>query len=542
MPDLDLSPSDFGAPPKFSSWRPGQDRAVLDAIESSARFVVQRLPTGAGKSLHVILQGLMTGRRICVLTETKGLQTQYLNDFRSAGLVDVRGQNNYDCLALMSGGEFFTSGNARRTCDEGPCHFGAKCSIADTTCYYYGAIRKAKQSQLVITNYSYWLSAAKTAMRRGGKHPLGDFDILLLDEADGSPDAVERYLAFDLIGSEVLAHLRQPLPDGHLDELIAWAGTQMTTLEERLEQLSGPIADGYAKKAQVQEARDFKELYHNVTLLSGLNADNWIMSKEAYGLKFDPIWVGDYTESLLFLKIPRAILVSATVTPKTMELLGVSEFDFFEYPSSFPVERRPIRHVKSVPVRFTMTSDEVDIWVHTIDSIISQRLDRKGIIPTVSFKRQKELLQRSRYREIMIGNTSMDTMNKVKQYRDASAPAILVSPSIARGWDFPGDQCEYLIISKLAFPDSSNSIVTARSKLDPEYPMYLAARDLVQSCGRGMRSETDSCEVFMVDDQVLWFISRWAKFIPKEFLEAYREKNLTIIPKPPPRLTKGGKL
>ena len=45
------APADLGLPERFVRWRADQDQAVLNGVGSDARFVVQAMPTGSGKSL-----------------------------------------------------------------------------------------------------------------------------------------------------------------------------------------------------------------------------------------------------------------------------------------------------------------------------------------------------------------------------------------------------------------------------------------------------------------------------------------------------------
>jgi Rad3-related DNA helicase len=54
-------------------------------------------PTGWGKSPVIVADALRSGEPSAIVTATRGLQDQYLNDFKSIGMVDLRGRNNYAC-------------------------------------------------------------------------------------------------------------------------------------------------------------------------------------------------------------------------------------------------------------------------------------------------------------------------------------------------------------------------------------------------------------------------------------------------------------
>jgi len=124
----------------------------------------------------------------------------------------------------------------------------------------------------------------------------------------------------------------------------------------------------------------------------------------------------------------------------------------------------------------------------------------------------------------MVLPTSQSTREDVLRFkRDIGSRPILVSPAITTGFDFPGAECRFAIIGKIPFPDTRSELFKAREKDDPEYSAYLVGQTLDQMAGRGMRSESDWCETFIVDDNIRWYISRYGrKFLSRSFREAYQ--------------------
>jgi Rad3-related DNA helicase len=101
---------------------------------------------------------------------------------------------------------------------------------------------------------------------------------------------------------------------------------------------------------------------------------------------------------------------------------------------------------------------------------------------------------------------------------------------MATGWDFPDDECRWQIIIKLPFPDTRGEIIKARSKQDPDFTSYMAMQQLIQAVGRGVRSKTDWCETFIVDNNITWFIDRYKHLSVDWFRGAYKTK--PTIPQP----------
>jgi Rad3-related DNA helicase len=111
----------------------------------------------------------------------------------------------------------------------------------------------------------------------------------------------------------------------------------------------------------------------------------------------------------------------------------------------------------------------------------------------------------------------------VERFRKSAAPSILVSPSLEEGWDFVGDQARYQILVKVPFMDISTAIIKARHRSDKTYINYLVAQSLIQTVGRGMRSERDWCENFILDDHFnwMWAVFKQQNLIPDWFKAAF---------------------
>jgi Rad3-related DNA helicase len=180
-------------------------------------------------------------------------------------------------------------------------------------------------------------------------------------------------------------------------------------------------------------------------------------------------------------------------------VLGLDDYEFFNYPSPFLVESRPIYWLPTVKMHYGMTYDEELRWVVAVDQILNARPDRKIVIHTVSYARQQFLLDNSKFRHRMLANSRDDTAATIQAFKAAKEPLVLVTPSADTGVDFPGVECETVIIIKVPFSDTSSKIYQARAAEDSEYGAYVAAQTLVQMSGRGMRSESDRCETIILD-------------------------------------------
>jgi ATP-dependent DNA helicase DinG len=514
----------------FKEWREGQGEAYERLLRSTARFPVLALPTGIGKSLVYMVDiaersrlgkigGQPQGCRALVLTATKGLQAQVSGTFLT---YTVMGMNNYACRIL-------TTQSLGDTCDNGPCLEGEDCQYRRSGCSYYDRVAQAGKEPWIDSNYAFWMTQKKI-----DGQSLGRIDVLVCDEAHELVDQVCNFMRIEL-ESEELHPYGLTLPDpslgiAHMQQWRDWAKPRVARLREL-----------YLVEKDVAKSRAIRKVGTKLATLEKAG-DDWVFERSDEGVvALEPLWPAKYMEEWVWRKTPRVVLSSATIRPKTLELLGLGSnnsgypppmtYDFIEMPSPLPVERRPVYVVPSIRMRHTTTPSELAIWAGRIDQIIKDRLDRKGIVHTVSYARAEFLREQSDYRDIMFLHTRQNARKVIQQFRDEEAPRVLVSPSVETGWDFPDDLCRYIIIAKVPFADTRSQIVEARMRSDREYQAYQACQKLVQMAGRGMRGPTDSCEIFVVDEQIKWLLSKHRGFFPEWFLEAC--KTVQVIPPAP---------
>ncbi len=534
MNKVDLpSPAEFGAPEKFDSWRKHQGETLQKAVDSDKRFVGLCLPTGSGKTLIYMMAAKLAGLRTCVLTSTKALQDQLLEDWAEGGLIDVRGQRNYPCKELVYGGRRFREGTQtwQQRCDSGPCHYGYSCDYHPSGCHYFDAVREAKRSKLVVTNYAFWMAIHKYGE---GMEP---FDLLILDEAHHAEKELCSFLHIDLKEADIESLLGEVAPDTDKQkEWVSWARVQWGKIATELIDLKEAQKIKFDGET-AQEIRALKKLQAEILAITDMRGP-WIIEKKGKTFTFDPVWPAPYAESCLFQGVKKVLLVSATIRKTTCDILGVplKELDFIEKPSTFPLTRRPLWQVPCIRVNHRSEEHELIHWTRRIDDIIEGRLDRKGIIHTVSYARRKFLMAHTKYKSIMMTHVTENTPQVVQRFKEAKPPVILVSPSVTTGYDFPFEECRYQIIGKIPFQDNRSLVLQARCKVRKDYGNYLARQTLVQSYGRGMRAEEDLCEVLCVDDNLKWFIHRHKEFAPKWFLDAYQIWDSIVSIPPAPSL------
>lgn len=519
------SPSDLLGIPGLDSWYPMQyelmDQA-LDWYDSDSRFLGEAVPVGQGKSVSSVLLSRMTGARTVILTASKGLQRQYLDTFAPLGMAEVKGQQNFQCLL---------SHNLRA--DEGPCHDGMACPVRES-CPYRVQLRRAQESDLVVTNYAYWLAQTNFSMG------LGDVGLLVLDESHLAFAAMENYLTIFIAKSELQpCGIDFPQDVDFWPSWLVWAEASLPGIRSIQSQIESDVRQ-YTSRNQtaptglLKSSRSVKSLINKLDRLSKVE-EEWVIQRTKYGYRFTPKWVSNYSDHL-FHNIPKVVLMSAVLSHKTLDCLGVpsnGNRSWVETESHFPPSNGPIYHVSTARINSRTDDFGATIWVSRIDQIIQRRLDRKGIVFPVSYERAKLLLSRSRFKDIMLAHGTSDVVEVVEKYKRSDPPVVLVSPTVTTGWDFPmGDGMpQYGIVGKLPYPDTRDPVTKARSGDDKEWTSYMAMEVLAQTVGRLNRSPDDLSEMLVIDDNMKWFAYRYKQFAPSWFMERYKG-TLDTVPDP----------
>ncbi len=446
--------------------------------------------------------------------------TQYMDDFQDIGMVDIRGKSNYPCDLRED-----------YSCEEGKL---ARCPYwGSVACPYSQAELRVRSSRLVVTNYAKWFNTSKWC------GPFEGFEQLILDEAHSSVEELAGAMEITLHHKEIEETLGKAFLIGQEANEFAnwktWAREAQVLCNGEIEKVKGRISSKDPKAAWLRHYSHMTNLQQNLATIEAARSKDWIVEETQEGFQFDPIIPARYAELKLFCKIPRVVLTSATIRPKTLHMLGVSSdrFDFLEFPSDFDPARCPVYHIPTM--RNDHRQGDFSLLYLKADQIMARRGDRKGIIHTISWIRRDEVLDCTRYSERMLSNIKGEPASgTLEEFRESPLGTVLVSPSFGTGYDFAGDTCEYQIILKIPFQDGRSKIVKARQEADKDYGAYQAMQDLVQMVGRPMRSKDDRAETFILDDHIEWFLPKYGHFAPRSFHQFFKTTN--VIPVPPPKL------
>lgn len=309
---------------------------------------------------------------------------------------------------------------------------------------------------------------------------------------------------------------------GALGTVLGRVVMELVEMVDRVD--AGGMESAAQAKARVRRSAAYRrldKLRGNLERVVTLGDDNnWLWRYQGTGIAFDCIWPSRYAERYLWSGVPKIVLMSATLRPKSLDMSGVKRAErwFKEWPRVFPKELSPVYWVPTCRMGYKVAEDEKLKTVRRLDEMAKLWEGRRGIVHTPSYQLAEWLFEHSSYSKRMVLNRAggEDAAKAAKKYRETPG-AILVSPSFHTGHDFADEACEWQYIPKLPFPSKGDAVIQARCESDPTYYASETMQRLVQTCFRGTRHDRDRCTTVIADDMVKGFRHYASEAAPKWF-------------------------
>ena len=489
---------------------------IIDAISRGYKYIVLEAGTGTGKSaIAATLSSIYDSSYI--LTVTKQLQDQYLEDFTNLCL--VKGRGNFRCRMDLT-----------LPCDEGKCIAGTEsCENPKTDCDYYIQKHRALNSNTVISNYHYMFLELNY---------VGDFkkrQLLICDEAHNLENVIMSQLKLEFSVSDLSNYLKLDITDGMLYELengdydvwlmfIHEVREKYLTELERIKDVQKPqLTEKIAFiKREISDCNRFIEniAYDPYSWVFDYNPDYEI-------LEFKPLKVDNYAKNTLLEYGEVCIFMSATILDWKFfsKCLGIREDEIYAIrrKSPFNLKRNPVISVGEYNLSRKFINENAPKTVEVIKSILEKHKDDKGIIHTVSTSCKDFLIDNLNDPRLM-GHNTQNRADQLEKFKSSKEPLVLVSPSMNEGVDLPGDLCRFQIIYKLPYPDLGDRQIMMRANADEEWYDYKTSLALVQTYGRGMRFEDDRCVTYFIDSRISEYVAN-DRFLPDSFKYLFRQNN-----------------
>ncbi|MDR3222702.1 MAG: ATP-dependent DNA helicase [Methanobrevibacter sp.] len=524
----------------FEHPRKGQLEIISDieeAISEGYKYIVLEAGTGTGKSAVATTLAKMYGSAY-ILTMTKQLQSQYMNEFE---FPIVKGRNNFDCL----------TDDLDSTCDIGTCKttpsskkffcqygisknptldsnkafedsFGGGIFFnSNNHCHYWNQKANAINSPITLINYDYAVLELNYV-----KH-FGKRDLLILDEAHNIEDKLMRILELNLYNKRLERDIKKTLSKEALstDDPQDWI-LEIEAIGEAYNEISLtdlPINKVDRIKTTIERLEQLKENLEK-------EPNDWVIDTSDVGVSFKPLRVNNYANNYLFKYGEVCLFLSATILSHKMfaKWLGIkpNELYHIKVDSPFSVDKRPIELNLAGKMSKNRIKYTAPKTLEILGKILKKHSNDKGLIHTHSYKCQQYITNKF-LNSRLISHSSQNRERILGYFEKSEEPLVLVSPSMSEGVDLPYDKCRFQIIYKVPFPYLGDKQVNQRRKRDRHWYAYKTIMTLMQAYGRGMRAEDDFCHTYILDEDInmLFKSPMYKSLVPEFFKEAVIEKD-----------------
>ncbi|AFS80887.1 helicase c2 [Candidatus Nitrosopumilus koreensis AR1] len=498
------------------------------------------------------------------MTASKHLQDQYIKDIPF--LKPVKGKQNFPCLKLMSAEKVDNSRRAMRwglTCEKGECQERTSkngkevveiCKFKPTikqveentqdsnSCHYY-----LQKYDALVSKHSLWNYHAFFQIMKFNKKLFEDYldrKVSVFDEAHKIEDQIIQFVGFDIFS-------------GQVDECNLSTDKYDFTDLDSMVNLTDDIAYSYAKKIKDLKESPAFENNPDYELLSRLerrydraaqakiditsDKDNFVVSDPVRDLNGNfrtisvkPIDVSKFTNT--FFETEYQIFMSATIDKQSFcENMGLDQDNiaFVDTPKSpFPIEHRTIDLLNIRRLSYGSTEeDELEV-IKTIDRILDEHSNERGLILTSSIPRCQKILRylspknTKRIRICHSKNKDGKTQDEVISEHASDPTGVLLSSSLWEGVDLKDDLSRFQIIAKVPYPNYKEK--RTRAKMD-KFPLWYTSQTLtklLQGFGRSIRSEDDWAKTYVLDAAANNVFFKAQRMIPKSYHDVLGIENL----------------
>lgn len=442
------------------------------------------------------------------LTITKGLQDQYKETFDDAKL--LKGKRNYICAV-----------DPRFEVEVAPCVFDPKLKdkcIVNSVCPYYNSRREMLINKFGVLNYSMFLSLPNHIKRR---------QYIICDEASEIEDELIKRFSRS-INFKILKKLDIPIlgiPTADYNKFHIWLNNLILKLNDEIEKIKKNL--GRKKNdIPVTELQRYS-LYNNLFMSLKTTIDTWtsceyLIEKTANEITLKPLKVDTLTKHI-FSYGEHILLMSATIIDHKhfAKTLGIDDYEYIEVDSTFNPKNAPILSTTKVRLNYKNLKDQLPNLKEQVKKICDYHKDVKGIIHTHTMEITEYLKQHIKDPRFLFRVPGSENEHILKQHYESTENTILVSPSLTYGIDLKDDLARFQIIMKAAWLPLGDERIKKLFRDDPAWYLNKMLNNLIQACGRGVRSERDKCVTYILDGSITDSVLKNKDKLPKYFLKRF---------------------
>jgi Rad3-related DNA helicase len=445
-------------------------------------------PTALGKSSLAKTVGCWAGNT-SIITPTNILVEQMHEEF-SPAISKLQKRALYKCPRVAGG---------RLSCEDANKQFGGRKRLGcNRECAYLRDLQRAHSRGVGVFNYYTYLA-----------HKIYR-PTLIIDEAHNVIPMIQ-----DLSAIKMWKHdYKYPYDMWNYADILAWlegCASDGMPLDENMQGLKTELTSS-APRYVIKRDR---EMWNRTT-----------PPEEREMLKMLPIDIKDAPPHLWPNRVKKMIMMSATISRKDVEELGLGRRRvlYLEASSPIPPTQRPLYYKPIANVnRNSMERSTLEIAKWIEGNLLEKYRDVKGVIHA-TYAQAKMLRKVWGDNARFIFHSKTDTKERYADFLEAlpSTGKVLVASGLYEGIDLVEDLGRWQALIKIPWPSLGDPAIKHKCDNDPEWYAWACLKTVMQSAGRICRGPTDFGESYILDGtfQKLYKQSKQYNLVPKWFEEA----------------------
>ncbi len=377
--------------------------------------------------------------------------------------------------------------------------------------------------EVLVIDEAHTLAEQVTSLHAGIKltpwtikaKPIGEYSAGEGRKSSGETAENDPYNVFSTTLHRLLQNTPKSIDTLSVGELTTVLSTTKTAIDEIRSKLDARQLNekGGNKKSQfdsiswkIGNVLDDIE-YGNPWVVTG---ESSTADKKEYQIELYPVWADTFLRQNVWNRAEKVILSTATLPhrdnpSKWLRRIGrdPEKAKIISKPMPFPVENRPVRLDYQIG---SMSNGGIqrhwDKILQQIRELSDTHKDEKGLVHTASYDRA-ERLHEALPDLTMPHRRSDSNVKAVIDKWQQSDKQLLLSPSMTEGVDLEGDLCRWQILLKVPLRTLSDPRVEylVREQNNWEWYNDVAAREIIQSIGRAVRSPDDYATYYVFDSK-----------------------------------------
>lgn len=318
-----------------------------------------------------------------------------------------------------------------------------------------------------------------------------------------------------------ISRLKLPMPRHrtNFESWIPWANEVVPLINDEIHQLKG-----IDTVQQRRLKKSYEKLLGKLSFFTKNVDDTWVWYPEPERWEFKPVWVSRYAGMRLWRHAASVLCMSATILDagQYAKDVGLKEWSYQRLPNPFPKENRPVYYQPVVNLRHSQMNGELPKLSRHIDYLLQEHADQKVLVHTANYEIARYLMENLSNTRRLMSHESGNREQQLQAFKETGLPAVMISPSMDRGVDLPDDLCRVVIVAKMPFAYLGDPQIKRRvygAKDGNHWYAVKTIRTVHQMVGRGVRSKSDWCTSYILDEQ----FERLYRNYPDVFLDSFKE-------------------